>query len=344
MKRSRRTIRTDGGQPGLFDDVEGADPFGVADIMADTVRRLRVSGKADASGADSLAMPASAVQRSERLMFVSFGSGSSGNCAYVGTRSGGVLIDAGVDDSVVLKGLKDNGIDYAGAVRGIILTHDHGDHVRYVYKLLRRHADKRLWATPKTLSGILRRHSISRRIKEYHQPIYKDFEFHAGPLAVTPFETSHDGTDNVGFSISCGAETFVVATDMGCATERALHYMAKATVLMVESNYDARMLAAGRYPMYLQARIRGERGHMDNTATAARLAELWTPAMHHVFLCHLSHDNNTPELAVDAARAALEQAGATVAVGAGEPFAMRKAGVQLAVLPRFDSSPLYVFS
>ncbi len=277
-------------------------------------------------------------------MFVSFGSGSSGNCAYVGTRSGGVLIDAGVDDSVVLKGLKDNGIDYAGAVRGIILTHDHGDHVRYVYKLLRRHADKRLWATPKTLSGILRRHSISRRIKEYHQPIYKEFEFHAGPLAVTPFETSHDGTDNVGFSISCGAETFVVATDMGCVTERALHYMAKATVLMVESNYDARMLAAGRYPMYLQARIRGERGHMDNTATAARLAELWTPAMHHVFLCHLSHDNNTPELAMDAARAALEQAGATVAVGAGEPFAMRKAGVQLAVLPRFDSSPLYVFS
>ena len=338
--KPRRTSRPLNDMPGLFDSLDFRPDAGLpADDAAD-LRRREILAEARRNSISTVQI---ADHSAEKLRFVSFGSGSSGNCAFVGTLRCGVLVDAGVDADKVQAGLKANGIDPA-RVAGIIITHDHGDHVRYVYKLLRRHADKRLWATPKTLSGILRRHSISRRIKEYHQPIYKEFEFHAGPLAVTPFETSHDGTDNVGFSISCGAETFVVATDMGCATERALHYMAKATVLMVESNYDARMLAAGRYPMYLQARIRGERGHMDNTATAARLAELWTPAMHHVFLCHLSHDNNTPELAMDAARAALEQAGATVAVGAGEPFAMRKAGVQLAVLPRFDSSPLYVFS
>jgi len=341
MRRSRRTTRIPDSYPGLFDAVEGPDYFGVADIVAETVQRLRSEAAADAG--ESLAMPASAVERAERLMFVSFGSGSSGNCAYVGTRSGGVLVDAGVDAAVVLKGLKDNGIDFVKAVRGIILTHDHGDHVRYTYQLLRRHPDKTLWATPKTVSGILRRHNLSRRIKDYHHPIYKEFEFKAGPLAVTPFETSHDGTDNVGFSIRCGNETFVVATDMGCVTERALHYMRGATVLMVESNYDAHMLATGHYPQYLQARIRGERGHMDNEDTGACLSGLWTPALHHVFLCHLSHDNNTPELAVSSARAGLVKAGATVESAESASFTRRASSVRLMALPRFDVSPLFLF-
>lgn len=340
MRRSRRTTRLPEAHPGLFDAIDSADTFGVADIVADTVQRLRAEA---ATPDDSLAMAPAAVERSERLMFVSFGSGSSGNCSYIGTRTEGVLIDAGVDALEVRKRLRENGIDYERAVRGIILTHDHGDHVRYAYPLLRRHSDKFLWATPKALSGILRRHNISRRIKEYHRPIYKEFEFAVGPLAITPFETSHDGTDNVGFAIRYGAETFVVATDMGYATERAIHYMRGATVLMVESNYDAHMLATGRYPQYLQARIRGERGHMDNTATQALLAELWTPALHHVLLCHLSHDNNTPELALAACRAGLEQAGATVEQTASPAIARRPSVVRLAALPRFDSSPLYVF-
>ena len=340
MKRSRRTTRIPDSHPGLFDAIDGAEPFGMADIVAEAVERIRAREAAEA--VESLELPRDATERAEKLMFVSFGSGSSGNCAYIGTRSAGVLIDAGVDADAVRGGLRNNGIDFGSAVKGIILTHDHGDHVRYAYPLLRR-TDKRLWATPKALAGILRRHNISRRIKEYHQPIYKEFEFAVGPLAITPFETSHDGTDNVGFSVRFGAETFVVATDMGYATERALHYMRGATVLMVEANYDAHMLATGRYPQYLQARIRGERGHMDNEDTAARLAELWTPAMHHVFLCHLSHDNNTPEMALSAAAAGLARAGAQVMDTAGAAFARRHGMVSLSALPRFDASPLYLF-
>lgn len=338
MKRSRRTIRIPDGHPGLFDAVEGADACGVGgEIVAAAVGRIRAAAR-DADD-DTLAMPASAASRSERLMFVSFGSGSSGNCAYIGTRTAGVLIDAGVDASAVLERLRANGIDFERSVRGIILTHDHGDHVRAAYALLRRRSDKFLWATPKALSGILRRHNISRRIKDYHRAIYKEHEFAAGPLSITPFDTSHDGTDNVGFSIRHGAEVFVVATDMGCATERAMHYMASATALMIESNYDAHMLATGRYPQYLQARIRGAQGHMDNTDTAARLTELWTPSMHHVFLCHLSHDNNTPELALASACTGLQAAGARVGFSAAD----RDATVQLSALPRFDASPLYIF-
>ena len=164
-----------------------------------------------------------------------------------------------------------------------------------------------------------------------------------GPLTITPFETSHDGTDNVGFAIAYGTEVFVVATDMGTVTDRALHYMSTATVLMVEANYDSQMLATGRYPLYLQARIRGARGHMDNLDTGEHLARLWTPALHHVFLCHLSEDNNTPELALHAATAGLERAGATVLPADAPAYASGPGAVRLMALPRFDSSPLFFF-
>lgn len=345
MKRSRRTPRNIDFQPGLFDNIEGFGPSSAAveaaasEIVGEAVQHLREKAAREAE-AESLAMPRTAAQREERLMFVSFGSGSSGNCAYLGTRSAGVLIDAGVDRDFVLSALRSNGIDFEKAVRGIILTHDHGDHVRFAYPLLRRHADKCLWATPKTLSGIMRRHNISRRIKDYHKAIYKEFEFAVGPLSVTPFETSHDGTDNVGFAIRCGSEVFVVATDMGFPTERALHYMRSATALMIESNYDARMLATGHYPQYLQARIRGERGHMDNEDTSACLASVWTPALRHVFLCHLSHDNNTPELALAAAARGLGQAGAPVVTEASAGYEALRRGVRLVALPRFEASGL----
>lgn len=340
MKRSRRTARIPDSHPGLFDAIEGTDPFGVADIVADEVARLR---RQEAQQAESLAMDPAQARRAERLMFVSFGSGSSGNCAYIGTASQGVLIDAGVDAETVHRQLKANGVDFARAVQGIILTHDHGDHVRFAYPLLRRTTGKYLWATPKAFTGILRRHNISRRIKDYHKPIYKEFAFEVGPLTITPFETSHDGTDNVGFAIAYGTEVFVVATDMGTVTDRALHYMSTATVLMVEANYDSQMLATGRYPLYLQARIRGARGHMDNLDTGEHLARLWTPALHHVFLCHLSEDNNTPELALHAATAGLERAGATVLPADAPAYASGPGAVRLMALPRFDSSPPFFF-
>ena len=97
----------------------------------------------------------------------------------------------------------------------------------------------RIFATAKAFNGLLRRHSISRRIKDYHTPIFKEFPFQAGIFTVTAFETSHDGTDNAGFCIEGGGTTFVVTTDTGTITSRADEYMRRTHNLMIESNYDA---------------------------------------------------------------------------------------------------------
>ncbi len=272
------------------------------------------------------------------LRFISFGSGSSGNCSYIGTPQCGLLIDAGVDNNFVNAELARNGIDIR-TIRGILLTHDHADHVRFSYAIVRRNPGMLLYATPRTLEGMLLRHNISRRIKDFHSPIFKEHDYLFDDIRVTPFETSHDGTDNVGFSIRLGDLTFVVATDMGMITERADYYMRQANALMIEANYDEQMLHDGPYPEYLKARIRSEVGHMDNQMTAKYLADIYSPSLSHVFLCHLSHDNNTPETAMATVINTLRS---VAVMPAQSPADIRSGFVYITPLPRFKSSELYV--
>lgn len=275
------------------------------------------------------------------LHYISFGSGSSGNSCYIGTKKGGVIIDAGVKADEIEKILASNGVPMS-MVKGLLLTHDHSDHVRFAYTLLRNNKHLRLYCTNRVLNGILRRHSISRRIKEYHNPIFKEIPFNVVDLEITAFEVPHDGSDNMGFSISFDNRNFVLATDLGAVHERARHYMSRANYLVIEANYDLRMLINGRYPEYLKARIQTDFGHMDNTATAAFLSEIINPDLKYIFLCHLSKDNNTPSKALKAVRDALENKG--VVVGhASEDIFDRKADVQLMALPRFDPTRWFVF-
>ena len=278
----------------------------------------------------------------QRLRFMSFGSGSSGNCAYFGNNDGGILIDAGVDSDFVFKSLLKNGIT-PEMVKGIILTHDHGDHVRYAYTIARRYKHIRIYCTPRLMNGLLRRHNISRRIKEYHENIFKEITFKIADFAITAFDTSHDGTDNMGFMIEYDNQKFVLATDMGIINARTAFYTAQANYLMIESNYDAKMLNEGSYPEYLKQRIRKDTGHLDNVVAASYVADIYSSAMKYLFLCHLSNDNNTPEIATHAMQTALEGKGVSVGDGSNA-IDMRNRDIQLYALPRYDCSPLFVLT
>lgn len=278
----------------------------------------------------------------DRIYLLSFGSGSSGNCCYLGTLRSGVLIDAGVDFKEVEDGLSKNGIDIDG-VAGILLTHDHSDHVSGAYALLRRHKDFKLYATPRAMTGLLRRHNISRRIKDYHQPIYIEHEYEIGPFKALAFSTLHDGTDNMGFSlVTSKGLRIAVATDMGAISERADFYLSKANHIVLEANYDETMLVNGRYAEYLKARIRSEHGHLDNKVTASYLARIVNPDLRQVWLCHLSEDNNTPEIALGAVRTALEEAGVKVSdspiIPSDDDKSLR---IRLSALPRYGCSELF---
>lgn len=274
----------------------------------------------------------------DAISFMSFGSGSSGNCAYIGDKKSGFLLDAGVDPATVEKALKDKGIPMTH-IRGILLTHDHGDHVRHVYSFLRNYRHMLVYCTPKMMNGLLRRHSISRRIRDYHRAIYKEFEFTIGNFIITPFEVSHDGTDNCGYFMVHGSASMAAATDLGSITERLEYYMRKVNFMMIESNYDRTMLIEGAYHDHLKARILADNGHLDNEVSAAFVSQVWTPSLSHIFLCHLSHDNNRPEIAYHAHSHALKKEHPELTVGDG--LREHLCDVQLVVLPRFDVTPLY---
>lgn len=277
----------------------------------------------------------------KNLYYISLGSGSSGNCCYIGSKHGGVLVDAGVKTEDVVSMLSTNGIPIS-AVKALLLTHDHSDHVRYAYNMVRNHKHIRLFCTNRVLNGILRRHSISRRIKDYHHAIFKEIPFRIADLEITAFEVPHDGTDNMGFSIEFDNRHFVLATDLGAVTDRARFYMSRANYLVIEANYDLEMLLHGRYPEYLKARIQTANGHMDNVATGQFLKEIVNPNLKYVFLCHLSQDNNTPAKALKTVKEYLESAGLTVG-NATESISDRKADIQLMALPRFEATRRFIF-
>lgn len=325
--------------PGLFDEIL-ADAK-EQDTMTKIINEHRSKQTSAHKGVLEMDFNSGKLALRRQLQFISFGSGSSGNSAYIGVAGeGGVLIDAGVDADKVIAELKRNCIP-EDKIFGIILTHDHGDHVKYAYSLLRKLPKMLIYSTVRTLEGMLRRHSISRRIKDFHKPVFKEFAIEIGPFVVTPFEVSHDGTDNVGFCLSIGDMNFVIATDMGIITERADFYIRKANWLMIESNYDEAMLTNGSYPDYLKARIRSERGHLNNIVTATYLASIWKDTLSDIYLCHLSHDNNRPEIALNSVKEAMMSKGIRVGDASGS-IESRSAQVHICALPRFESSPLFL--
>lgn len=331
MKR-RRSIRPLEDLPSLFsrDDFEAMS----APEFSSNPSHRKAEPLSEMALDDSFSRPR------QFLRLLSFGSGSSGNCTYVGTPDCGFIIDAGVDNNFVMAELARNGIDIS-TIKGIFLTHDHGDHVRFAYALVRRQPGWRIFATNRTIEGVLRRHNLSRRIKDYHSPIFKEHEYRFGNVCIIPFETSHDGTDNVGFSISIPGSSLVIATDTGYITERADYYLRQASAIMIESNYDDQMLSAGRYPEFLKNRIRSEIGHMDNSHTAQYIKKIYTPTLSHILLCHLSQDNNTPETAMATMLNALRTIGINPAHSSAE---IPDGTVYVAALPRYKSSELYILT
>ena len=293
------------------------------------------------------------------LCFISFGSGSSGNCAYLGTPRGGVLIDAGIREPVkyhrkkknpehqdaitldqALAELERNGVT-PDMVKGVLLTHAHQDHMRCLYPAITR-CRCSVYCTMGVMTQLLQRCRISSRIRDHHVPIFKEIPFRVLDMEITPFETKHD-VKSVGFSIEYEGERFVVGSDMGSITPRAAHYMSQANYLMIECDYVLKKLEEGGYSEFLKNRVKKDDGHLDNAVAAQFVAEHYHEGLHNVFLCHLSEKNNDPELALATMREALEARGLSVGDGS---FAadQRNRNVQIYALPRYTSSDWFVLA
>lgn len=230
------------------------------------------------------------------LKFVSFGSGSSGNCYYLGTATDGLLVDIGVGIRSLKKNSKDYGIPLA-SVRHILVTHDHADHIKSVGAFCCEH-HLPVYATSKVHNGIDRNYCVLRKVpKELKMVLEPGETQQIGDFRVTSFAVPHDASENVGYQIDVEGVSFVIITDVGSATEEVKRRIANAHYLILEANHDVEMLTNGPYPDYLKKRILSPSGHLSNVECGQAIAENMTERLRRVWLCHLSEENNHPELA-----------------------------------------------
>lgn len=232
------------------------------------------------------------------MRFALLGSGSRGNATVVEAGATRILLDCGFGLREAARRLERLGL-VPDDLCGIIVTHEHGDHISGAFRLAARHR-LTLWMTHGT------RAAAGEGGKDAPVELIDSHRaFGAGDLEIHPFPVPHDAREPVQFVFGDGRHRIGVLTDTGCATPHVARMLSGCDALVLECNHDAQMLEAGRYPAPLKRRIAGRLGHLDNAAAAALLATLDTRRLRHVVAAHLSEENNTPDLARQALARAL---------------------------------------
>lgn len=229
-------------------------------------------------------------------------SGSKGNALLIVAGQSRLLIDAGLSARELCRRLECVGVA-AADLTGIVVTHEHVDHVRSLGLLSRR------FNLPVYLH-----HAVAASLADLHRPaMVCEFETGSelliGEMAVRPFPVTHDAVATVGFTVSTASGKVGCVTDLGVATRLVAEELRGCRCLVLESNHDEGLLRDGPYPWPIKQRIRSSHGHLSNIDSAALLESLCWEGLETVCLAHLSETNNRPELAAAAAQDVLDRQG-----------------------------------
>lgn len=240
------------------------------------------------------------------MYFCPLYSGSSGNalfCQYGNTR---LLVDAGKTGRCLEEALARIGVDPA-TLSGILITHEHSDHIQGAGVMARRH-HLPLYATQETWRAMMGK--IGKMPGDLIRTVQSGRGFWLGEIGVEPFSIPHDAADPVGYRLWGGNTSVSAATDLGRFTDGVYERIAGSTMVLLESNHDPDLLRANpNYNAQLKNRILGDKGHLSNEACAAALLRLVAGGTRNLILGHLSGENNTPALARRVSEAALLREG-----------------------------------
>lgn len=228
------------------------------------------------------------------MRFALLGSGSEGNALVVQAGATALLMDCGFSVAETAMRLGRLNLEVS-QLSGIVVTHEHSDHISGVARLARQH-NLPVWLT----HGTLREHRKQMGELPNVTEISPHDSFAIGELQVHPYIVPHDAAEPVQYVFSNGVRKLGVLTDAGCGTPHIESMLGGCDALVLECNHDAEMLANGDYPYFLKQRVGGRHGHLNNAEAASLLARLDTGRLQHLVAAHLSRKNNTPELAVAA--------------------------------------------
>lgn len=231
------------------------------------------------------------------IEFCSLASGSSGNCYYVAHHDGALLIDAGISLRRTEKHLRELGRDMR-SIKAILLTHHHIDHIAGLVAIAGKYTIN-IYASPLVMEAI----RTLNWEREMPCEIFKVFEpgrsFHLAGFSITAFEVDHDVQGTVGFHIRNSNSSMAIATDLGHVGRYASAFLPSADILVLEANYDSAMLENGPYPAHLRRRISSSNGHLGNHQAADFVARHCSSRLKHLFLAHLSKENNHPDRVIE---------------------------------------------
>ncbi|KDR96340.1 Phosphoribosyl 1,2-cyclic phosphodiesterase [Peptoclostridium litorale DSM 5388] len=256
--------------------------------------------------------------------YASVASGSCGNCHYVGSDGGSILIDAGLSGKRIENNLQSIGKDIKD-VMAIFITHEHVDHIKGAGILSRRYdipiyANEKTWISMKDKMGKMSENNV--RLFENEKGVG------IGDFRVKPFKIHHDAADPVGYSICSGDKKISIATDTGHICQDMKKELHGSSLVVLESNHDVEMLKMGSYPYHLKRRILSQSGHLSNDDAAMFCVELAKEGVENILLAHLSRENNFPELAYQTAIGTLKMNGLDESVN-------------IRVLKRQEASPVH---
>ncbi|MDR3050212.1 MAG: MBL fold metallo-hydrolase [Oscillospiraceae bacterium] len=235
------------------------------------------------------------------FVFCPLFSGSSGNALYVGADDTHLLVDAGMPLKAILAALDGLGVAPQN-LRGILVTHEHSDHIRAAGALSRKfnlpvYANEGTWQAMADKLG---------EVAPRNQRVFTTGQdFYVENLGVAPFAIPHDAAEPVGLALHARGRKVAVATDLGHIQSGWMRAVSGADLLLLEANYDLNMLENSRYPTVLKQRIRGRKGHLSNEDCGKALCALAQSGVRTCVLGHLSRENNLPELAYQTVRDAL---------------------------------------
>jgi len=231
------------------------------------------------------------------MRLATIASGSSGNCIYMGCARGNILIDAGISLKRIECGLEKLGLS-PGDLDGILITHEHIDHVGGLGVLLRKYHVP-VYCTGGTGRGILNMGNLGRIPENVFRWVTPGTVFELCGMEIRPIPVSHDAAQPVIYRIDGEGGSLAVVTDLGEWNSALEQQLTGLNVLLLEANHDIRMLETGPYPYRTKQRIYGKQGHLCNEAAGALLRQLLNPGLHHVLLGHISRTNNYEALALE---------------------------------------------
>ena len=224
------------------------------------------------------------------LYTCSLNSGSNGNCYYIGNEDEAVLIDAGLSCKEIEKRLKLSNLQIE-KIKAVFISHEHSDHIKGIESLANKFKLP-VYITPVTYNN--GRLNIDNNLIRNFNTIEC---ITIGKLSVNAFSKKHDAGDPHSFTISGNGVTIGVFTDIGQVCSNTIKYFSGCNAVYLESNYDEELLENGNYPYFLKNRIRGGNGHLSNSQALDLFVKFKPSFMSHIFLSHLSKDNNCPNLA-----------------------------------------------